>query len=104
MRGDAFPVANTSWTQVSVTVLNHGLLARTMAHTWILGVAWCGDKDFALLGRLFKPLFQVLPIVNLYLIYCALTKLLLPSELRFTCIHLLYLCPSCSTREHGEIQ
>lgn len=64
VRGDAFPVANDSWTQVSVTVLNHGALARTMAHTWILGVAWCADKDFELLRKLFSPLFEVSPPIN----------------------------------------
>ena len=49
LRGDAFPVAGGSWTQISITILNAGHRAREMAFTWPLAVAWCSDKDMALL-------------------------------------------------------
>lgn len=73
IRGDAFPVANASWTQISITVVNptKPRLSRKMCHTWPIGIAWCDDKDFSLLARLFEPIFQVpFPAFSLYYCYC----------------------------------
>ena len=61
LRGDAFPVAGGSWTQISITILNAGHRAQEMAFTWPLAVAWCSDKDMPLLFRLWRPIFQVHP-------------------------------------------
>lgn len=61
IRGDAFPVAGASWTQMSITVVNHGALAREMAYTWLLGVAWCSDHDTESLARIWSHNFQVPP-------------------------------------------
>lgn len=52
-------VAGGSWTQMSVTILNHGSNARRMPFTHIIAVAWAKDSDFDLLYELWKPNFMV---------------------------------------------
>lgn len=69
MRGDAFPVAGDSWTQLSITVLNHGYLAREMAYTWLIGAAFVSDKDSHLLKKLWAPNFKVRSILSLIYAY-----------------------------------
>ena len=49
VRGDAYPCAGGSWTQLSIGLLNHGARGRTPAYLWVIGMAVCGDKDMAAL-------------------------------------------------------
>ena len=52
VRGDAYPCAGGSWTQLSIGLLNHGARGRTPAHLWVIGMAVCGDKDMAALATI----------------------------------------------------
>ena len=45
VRGDAFPVAGTQWSQLCTTFANWGQLARNLSHQFIIGVSHCNDKD-----------------------------------------------------------
>ena len=49
VRGDAYPCATGSWTQLSIGLLNHGERGRTPAYLWVIRMAVCGDKDMAAL-------------------------------------------------------
>ena len=51
VRGDAYPCAGGSWTQLPIGLLNHGARGRTPAYLWVIGMAVCGDKDMAALGK-----------------------------------------------------
>ena len=59
IRGDAFPVAGDSWTQMCITILNHRHRARRMTHTWPIAVVWAPDKDMRFLSKLLAPLYEV---------------------------------------------
>ena len=52
VRGDAYPCAGGSWTQLSIGLLNQGALGRTPAYLWVIGMAVCGDKDTAALATI----------------------------------------------------
>ena len=52
VRGDGYPCAGGSWSQLSVRLLNHGQKARTPAFLWVIGMAVIGDKDMATLGQI----------------------------------------------------
>ena len=52
IRGDAFPISGTQWSQISLTFGNWGPLARNLSHTLIIGVAYTDDKDASVLARL----------------------------------------------------
>ena len=41
-RGDAYPCAGGSWTQLSIGRLNHGARGRTPAYAWVIGMAVWG--------------------------------------------------------------
>ena len=51
LRGDAYPCANGSWTQLTIGLLNHGARGRTPAYLWM---AVCGDKDMAMLATIWS--------------------------------------------------
>ena len=55
LRGDAYPCAGGSWTQLSIGLLNHGARGRTPAYLW----ATCGDKDMAALATRCSKNLQV---------------------------------------------
>ena len=59
IRGDAYPVAGGSWSQMAVGLANHGPRGRTPAFVWIVALALCGDKDMATLGVLWAEHVQV---------------------------------------------
>ena len=59
LRGDAYPCAGGSWTQLSIGVLNHGTRRRTPAYLWVIGMAICGDKDMAVLATIWSKNLQV---------------------------------------------
>ena len=52
VRGDAYPCAGGSWTQLSIGLLNHGARGRTPAYLWVIGMAVCGDKHMAALATI----------------------------------------------------
>ena len=52
VRGDGYPCAGGSWSQLSEGLLNHGVKARTPAFLWIIGMAVTGDKDMVALGQM----------------------------------------------------
>ena len=59
LRGDSYPCAGGSWTQLSIALLNHGARARTPAYLWVIGMAVCGDKDMAALATIWSKNLQV---------------------------------------------
>ena len=59
VRGDAFPVAGTQWFQLCITFANWGLLARNVSHQFIIGVAYCEDKDATILANLWETNIKV---------------------------------------------
>lgn len=54
VKGDAYPVGGDSWSQLNVSLLNHGLRARTLSHNWVVALAFVGDKDPDVLHHLWK--------------------------------------------------
>ena len=60
VRGDAYPCAGGSWTQLSIGLLNHGKRGRTHAYLWVIGMAVCGDKDMAALATIWAENPEVL--------------------------------------------
>ena len=60
VRGDAYPCAGRSWTQLSIGLLNHGKRGRTPAYLWVIRIAVCGDKDMAALATIWAENLQVL--------------------------------------------
>ena len=63
VRGDGYPCAGGSWSQLSVGLLNHGLKARTPAFLWVIGMAVTGDKEMVALGQIWA---QVLKVCSLH--------------------------------------
>ena len=59
LRGDAYPCAGGSWTQLSIWLLNHGAEARTPAYLWVIGMAVRGDNDMAALATIWSKNLQV---------------------------------------------
>ena len=51
VRGDAYPCAGGSWTQLSIGLPNHRVRGRTPSYLWMIGMAVCGDKHMAALAR-----------------------------------------------------
>ena len=52
VRGDAFPVAGTQWSQLCITSAKRGQLARNLSNQFIICVAYCDDKDATILANL----------------------------------------------------
>ena len=44
VRGDGYPVASSSWTQLSISLANFLAHARTPAFVGIVGLAMCAEK------------------------------------------------------------
>ena len=59
VRGDAYPCAGGSWTQVSIGLLNHGAQGRTPGYLRVIGMAVCGDKDMAALAAIWGDNLKV---------------------------------------------
>ena len=59
IRGDAFPISGTQWSQISLTFGNCGALARNLSHTFMIGVAYTDDKDASVLARLWDKNIKV---------------------------------------------
>ena len=59
IRGDAFPIFGTQWSQISLTFRNWEALARNLSHTFIVGVAYTDDKDASVLARLWDKKIKV---------------------------------------------
>ena len=59
VRADAFPVAGTQWSQLCITFGNWGQLARNVEHQFIIGVAYCDDKDATILANLWEANIKV---------------------------------------------
>ena len=60
VRGDAYPCAGGSWTQLSIGLLNHGKRGRTPAYLWVIGMAVCGHKDMPALATIWAENLLVL--------------------------------------------
>ena len=58
VRGDAYPCAGGSRTQLFIGLLNHGTWGRTPAYLWVIGMAVCGDKDMAALATIWADNFE----------------------------------------------
>ena len=59
VRGDGYPCAGGSWSQLSVVLFNHGEKARTPAFLWVIGMAVTGDNDMVALGQIWAQVLQV---------------------------------------------
>ena len=59
LRGDAYPCAGGSWTQLSIGLLNHGARGQKSAYLWAIGMAVCGDKDMAALATIWSKNLRV---------------------------------------------
>ena len=59
LRGDGYPCASGSWSQLLVGLLNHEVKARTLAFLWVTGMAVMGDKDMVVPGRIRAQELQV---------------------------------------------
>ena len=59
LRGDAYPCAGGSSTQLSIGLLNHCARARTPAYLCVIGMAVCRDKDMAALATIWSKNLEV---------------------------------------------
>ena len=59
VRGVAFRVAGTQWSQLCITFANWGQLARNLSHQFIIGVAHCDEKDATILANLWETNIKV---------------------------------------------
>ena len=59
LRGDAYPCAGGSGTQVFIGLLNNIARARTPAYLWVIRMAVCGDLDMAPLATIWSKNLQV---------------------------------------------
>ena len=59
VRGDVYPCAGGSWTQLSIGLLHHGARGRTPAYLWVIGMALYGDKDMAALATIWADNLKV---------------------------------------------
>ena len=59
VRGDGYPCASGSWSQLSVGLLNHRVKARTPTFLCLIGMAVTGDKDPVAPGQMWAKLLQV---------------------------------------------
>jgi hypothetical protein len=59
IRGDGYPVAGCSWTQLNVSIMDHGRHARTTSHMWVISLAYASDKDMEDLKILWKTNVEV---------------------------------------------
>ena len=66
VRGDAYPCAGGSWTQLSIGLLNHNKRSCTPAYLWVIGMAMCGDKDKAALATIWAENLKVLGALVLH--------------------------------------
>ena len=66
VRGDAYPCAGGSWTQLSIGLLNHGKRGHTPAYLWVIRMAVRGDKDMAALATIWAENPQVLGALVLH--------------------------------------
>ena len=74
LRGDGYPCAGGSWSQLSVGLLNHGVKVRTPAFLWVIARAVTGDKDMVALGQIGAQVLQVCSVhfrVHKLFIICA---------------------------------
>ena len=62
IRGDGYPVAGCSWTQLNVSIMDHGCHARTTSHMWVLSLAYASDEDMEDLKILWKTNVEVMVI------------------------------------------
>ena len=59
IRGDAFPISGTQWSQISLTFGNWEALARNLSDTFIIGSTYTDDKDASVLARLWDKNIKV---------------------------------------------
>ena len=59
IRGDGYPVAGCSWTQLNVSIMDHRRHARTTSHMWVISLAYASDKDMEDLKILWKTNVEV---------------------------------------------
>ena len=59
VRGDRYCVAGSSWTEITIPLVNMGCLCRSPAGVWAVWLANCDDKDMPTLRILWKSLFEV---------------------------------------------
>ena len=67
VRGDGYPCAGGSWSQLSVGLLNHGLKARTPAFLWVIGMAVRGDKDMVALGQIWLRCYRFVVCIFVFI-------------------------------------
>ena len=60
IRGDGYPVAGCCWTQLNVSIRDHGHHARTTTHIWVISRAYTNDKDMEDLKIVRKTNVEVL--------------------------------------------
>ena len=60
VRGDAYPVAGSNWTQLTISLANFDRLARSPAGLWVLSMANCNQKAMDTLGTFWKSNWEVL--------------------------------------------
>ena len=59
IRGDGYPVAGGSWSQMTIGMANHGPNARRPAFCWPIAIAIVNDHEMVTLGKLWAPLIEV---------------------------------------------
>ena len=85
VRGDAFPVGGTQWSQLCITFANWAQLARNLSHQFIIGVAYCDDKDATILANLWETNIKVCVTMSLSWLFTSDCSI---DELKFQLVQL----------------
>ena len=59
LRGDGYPCAGGSWSQLSVGLFNHGVKAQTPTFLGVITIAVARDKDIVALGQIWGQVLHV---------------------------------------------
>ena len=66
VRGDGYPTAGVSWTNLVISLANFGERARTPGFLWVLGLAAGAEKEVDCLATLWASNVQVRVPCNIY--------------------------------------
>ena len=66
VRGDGYPTAGVSWTNLTISLANFGERARTLGFVWVLGLAAGAEKEVDCLATLWASNVQVRVPCDIY--------------------------------------
>ena len=84
VRGDGYPVAGGTWSQLTVGLANHGPSARQPAFCWVIALALWSNKEMVALGELWDIHFKVCHFWCICQWFCILALQFVPFKVQKT--------------------